>query len=359
MINNTQRIKILVELMHGIGDTVCAIPMLKVLRDNYPEAEIVVLTKSDAGKDIIAASHINIDKVYVFDIYKNLGHSINFLLKLRKYRFDYGISSCITPVKKAKMFMEFINPKKWIGLQKKGLFFDLLEDKYHFVEANLLSIQAICKIPSEKIYPTIFVQNDVKDKIQKMIFTYLPDEYKSKKIVGICIGSGDYSLKNRYLRIGKVYPKGWGIGNIVELIRYLKNRNLVVCLLGGKLEETLLNFIQAEVPIEGNLVNFVGKTTMKESIALTALCECVIGVDTGMQHVAAAVGTPTISIFGPTNPKRCGGYAENAQFVECECSCKYCYGTNPYIECKERICLQQIKVQTVVNYINSVLEGKM
>ncbi|WP_143747169.1 glycosyltransferase family 9 protein [Megasphaera sp. An286] len=46
MINNTQRIKILVELMHGIGDTVCAIPMLKILRGNYPDAEIVVLTKS-------------------------------------------------------------------------------------------------------------------------------------------------------------------------------------------------------------------------------------------------------------------------------------------------------------------------
>lgn len=351
--------KILIELLHGIGDTVCAIPMIKVVRANYSDAEIVILTKTNAGREIIEASQVPIDKVYVFDVYKNLWHSINFLLMLRKYRFDYGISSCITPVKKAKMFMEFINPKKWIGLQKKGLFFDLLDDEYHFVEANLLSIQEICKIPSEKIYPTIFVQDDAKNKIQKEIFAYLPDEYKSKKIVGICIGNGDYSLKNRYLRIGRVYTRGWNIENIAKLVQCLKSRDVVVCLLGGKAEEPLLRNIQTAVTIKDNIINFVGKTTMKESIALASLCNCVIGVDTGMQHVAAAVGTPTISIFGPTNPQTHGAYAENAQFVECEWSCKYCYGTNPYIKCKERICLQQIKVQTVVNYINSVLEGKM
>lgn len=356
--NLLKRKKILVELMHGIGDTVCAIPMLKVLRGNHPEAEIVVLTKSNAGKDIIKSSHIGIDNVYVFDIYKNLGYSIKFLLRLRNYQFDYGISSCITPVKKAKFFMKFINPKQWVGLQKKGLFFDLLDDKYHFVEANLLSIQDICEFPPEKIYPTIFVQDDIKDKIQKMIFAYLPDEYKSKKIVGICIGNGDYSLKNRYLRTGKVYTRGWGIENITTLIKYLKSKDVIVCLIGGKAEEPLIKYIQTEVTTKNNVINFVGKTTMKESIALVSLCDCVIGVDTGMQHVAAAVGTSTISIFGSTNPQTHGAYAKNAQFVECECNCKYCYGTNSYIKCKERICLQQIKVQTVVNYINNVLEGK-
>ena len=317
--------------MHGIGDTVCAIPMLKVLRDNYPEAEIVVLTKSNAGKDIIESSYINIDKVHVFDIYKNLRHSIGFLLKMRKYRFDYAISSCITPIKKAKIFMKFIKPKKWIGLQKKGLFFDLLDDKYHFVEANLLSIEEICTIPSEKIYPTIFAQDDVKNKIQKMIWVCLANEYKSKKIIGICIGNGDYSLKNRYLRTGKVYTRGWGIEKITKLIKCLKSKDIVVCLIGGKAEEPLLRNIQTEVTIKSNIINFVGKTTMKESIALVSLCNCVIGVDTGMQHVAAAVGTPTISILGPTNSQTHGAYAKNAQFVECNCNCKYCYGTEKYI----------------------------
>ena len=358
MINNTQQIKILVELMHGIGDTVCAIPMLKVLRDNYPEAEIVVLTKSDAGKDIIEASHINIDKVHVFDIYKNLGHSISFLLKLRNYRFDYGISSCITPVKKAKFFMKFVNPKKWIGLQKKGLFLDLLDDKYHFVEANLVSIQEICKIPSEKIYPTIFAQDDIKKKIQKMILAYVPNEYKSKKIVGICIGNGDYSLKNRYLRTGKVYTRGWGIENITNLVKCLKTQNLVICLLGGKAEETLLRHIQAKVPIRGNIVNFVGKTTIRESIALVSLCDVVFGVDTGMQHIAAAVGVKTVSVFGPTNPASHGAYSPSAKFLFNRevCNLQFCYGTKYYVCCTQnRICLSVISSRQVYESIMNLL----
>ena len=153
---NSKKMKILVELMHGMGDTVCALPMLKVLRMNFPNSEITVLTKFASAADIIEASHIAIDHIICLDIYKDISKSLSVLWELRKSKFDYGISSCITPVRKANLFMKIVNPKHSVGWQNQNLFFDLLEDKYHFVEANLLSIQEICDIPQEKMYPKIY-----------------------------------------------------------------------------------------------------------------------------------------------------------------------------------------------------------
>ena len=103
---NSKHVKILVELMHGMGDTVCALPMLHLLRTTFPQSKILVLTKFSSAADIIEASQIPIDRIQCFDIYKNLNKSVSMLRELRNSNFDYGISSCITPVKKCKLIYE-------------------------------------------------------------------------------------------------------------------------------------------------------------------------------------------------------------------------------------------------------------
>lgn len=100
-----------------------------------------------------------------------------------------------------------------------------------------------------------------------------------------------------------------------------------------------------------NLYDFVGKTDIKESIILAAQCDLLIGVDTGMQHIADAVKTKTVSLFGPTNPLTHGAYSDKAVFIEADCKCeyKYCYGTNMYWQCKDRKCLNDISAEHVIN----------
>ena len=99
----------------------------------------------------------------------------------------------------------------------------------------------------------------------------------------------------------------------------------------------------------------MGDTSINESIAAASLCKLLVGVDTGMQHIAAAVGTKTISIFGPTNPKMSGAYADNAEFIEADVDCKYCYGTKRYVNCDDRKCLKNITVNFVLNKIRELV----
>lgn len=339
--SENKRLKILVELMHGMGDTVCAIPMLAVLRRHFPQAELTVLTKFPLENDILEASRVPIDVIRSFNIYQSLTGSIVYLKALRDYRFDYGISSCITPVRKANLFMKIVRPQHVIGLQNKGVFFDSLDDKYHFVEANLHSITDICNIPAQPIQPRIYSDERCLTDIRNRIGS----ENLKRKIVGICIGNADYSLKNRFLRTGKVYTRAWGIENMTKLIEALLQEDVTIALIGGKGELPLLDYVKEHVPANERMVDFVGKTSIKESIALASLCDCVFGVDTGMQHIADAVGAKTVSVFGPTNPHTHGAYSKRAVFLmhQGECPHQFCYGTPYYTNCpQKRACLSAI-----------------
>lgn len=344
--------RIVIEAMHGLGDTVCILPMIRFVRDKYPEAEITVITKFASGRDIILASYIRIEKIIVLDIYKDLLESIKVLLRLRESNFDIGISCALTPVSKAKWFMKIVQPHIWYALQKSGKSFDLLNDQYHFVEANFLAIRELCgQIPKGE-YPELYVDEDDLKHIKERFHV---SENKGKTI-GVCVGEGDYSLKNRILRTGKVYTRGWGTANMIELVKQLTAINCRVFLIGGRAEVPIANQIIENVG-ENNIINFVGKTTIRESMAVTSLCDCVVGVDTGMQHIAAAVGTTTISIFGPTNPRTHGAYSPQSQYVVRRglCRCQYCYGTSKYIECTDRICLRAIVPNLVVNEIRKTM----
>ena len=73
-------------------------------------------------------------------------------------------------------------------------------------------------------------------------------------------------------------------------------------------------------------------------------------------HIADALGIKTLSIFGPTNPKVVGAYSKNADYIEHNCECKYCYGTSRYITCTDRKCLNEIKVQEVLDEIKRILK---
>lgn len=346
--------KILIEALHGLGDTVCMLPMIRLVRKTYPEAYIVVLLKFPAAGDIIKSSGIKVDQLLYLDIYKNIGYSISLLRRLRQMHFDYGISSAVTPVKKANMFMKAIHPGRHIGLQTKGKFFDTLGDTCHFVEANLQAVKEICPFPEGKQYPVMHPDRLTVSGLQIKIG--LVDS--TRKVVGVCIGDADPSLKNRLLRTGKVYTRSWGIQNMTGLINKLQKENVTIILIGGKGEMHLLDYVRAHVKMDDHVINMVGKTSLKESIALVSLCDVVFGVDTGMQHIAAAVGTKTVSVFGPTNPNTHGPYSEMAHFCMNRnvCPLQFCYGTKYYINCPYgRVCTSSIPVDEVYSRITKAL----
>ena len=343
---NTKQLNILVEIMHGLGDTVCALALLKGVRYLYPDAKLTVLCKMNSGRDIVESSYISIDKIIVLDVYKNIYTTFKTIMNLRKQNFDIGISACITPVKKSQLFMKLCGVKQHIGFQASGT--NKYDYDMHFVEANVKTLGLEF---NDELRPQLYVDTDS----DKSICHYFDSLDQSRPIIGLCIGNADPSFTNRWLRVGRVFPKAWGITKMHNLLDLLIKDGNQIVLIGGPQEILLLEELTEFLKLP-HVINLVGKCSIKQSMAAIKRCTCSIGIDTGMQHIAGALSVPTISIFGPTNPKYIGAFSDCSYFVEYETDCKYCFGTNQYLHCNHRRCLTEITPQQVMDTVHQVLK---
>ena len=343
---SSNQLHILVEVMHGLGDTVCSLALLKGVRYLFPNAKLTVLCKMNVGRDIIESSHILVDEIIVIDIYKSIINTLKTIDYLRKQKFDLGISAAITPVKKSQLFMKLCGVKQHIGFQASGT--NKFDYDIHFVEAN---VRTLGLEVSDELRPQLYVDTDS----DKSICHYFDGLDQSRPIIGLCIGNADPSLTNRWLRTGRVFPRAWGITRMHNLLELLVKDGNQIVLIGGPQEIPLLEELTEFLKLP-QVINLVGKCSIKQSIAAIKRCTCSIGIDTGMQHIAGALSVPTISIFGPTNPKNHGAFSTCSSFVEHDVDCKYCYGTDNYIHCKDRRCLTEITPQQVMDTVYQVLD---
>lgn len=331
--------KILIDAKQGLGDCIQLIPMLMIIRENYPDCYLALLVRDKTSSDLLSLSPVKIDKFYYLNSNDLKSLKIMSLLKkLRNEKFDYFILSPITNRYKAKVFAAFVNAKNTIGEQYKSIDMYERDNNIHMVERNIDLIKSFCKIPTGRVLPVI--------DVEKYAGCNFDIEHDDRKLVGICIGGGTAS----YYKGRKIYPKEWGIVKINQLIIELMRRNYKIFLFGGKDEIKLLDKLSVDLESQ-NIYNFIGKTNIIETAYLVSKCKLVIGVDTGVQHIADALGIKTISIFGPTNPYIHGAYSSKATFVYTNIECQFCYNTKKYLCCDNRRCMNLINVDNIIDKV--------
>ncbi len=105
----------------------------------------------------------------------------------------------------------------------------------------------------------------------------------------------------------------------------------------------------------GRGCNLSGQTTPSELAAVVAKCDLLIGIDSGPMHVAAAMGTPVVGLFGPTDPSRTGPQGEGHEVIFHRQACwRPCvHPATP--SCRERVCMSAITVEEVLGAAKRVL----
>jgi len=101
-------------------------------------------------------------------------------------------------------------------------------------------------------------------------------------------------------------------------------------------------------------INLAGKTTVMELAALVRCCSVFISVDSAALHIAAAVGTPCVALFGPTDPQRHMPQAEHCVLVKKNVSCAPCYRG----ECARPKCMTGITADDVVDAVERIMPKK-
>jgi lipopolysaccharide heptosyltransferase II len=125
---------------------------------------------------------------------------------------------------------------------------------------------------------------------------------------------------------------------------------LGVVLLGSKDDQPLAQEVVALS--RSKLVDLAGRTTLREAIGIIQNARIAVGPDTGLMHIAAALRTPVISLWGATSPRRTGPYGYGELVLQGKAPCVPCQRRTCSIG---RVCLQSITTEQIGAKIRNVL----
>ena len=121
----------------------------------------------------------------------------------------------------------------------------------------------------------------------------------------------------RWLTLGpgaRWQPKCWPAQCFRALLDRCQDAFDAVILLGDATEIAVCQGIEKQLPLPG--INLAGKTDLLQAAAILAQSQLFVGNDSGLGHIAAATGTPTVTLFGPGDPARYHPWHPQARWIQ-------------------------------------------
>ena len=151
--------------------------------------------------------------------------------------------------------------------------------------------------------------------------------------------------------------KCWPLQRYLELARQLITRhNALLCFITGPADEVHRRGIDDFVKASRGRAVHVWSENLLFVAALMSSGSVYIGNDSGITHLAGLAGSPTIAIFGPTDPLGWGPQGRLVRIVRASCECAPC-GDDRSRECQDRRCLSLVLVEQVVQEAEELLRA--
>lgn len=346
--------KILLLPICGLGDAVCYMPFLHALRGKFPDAEIVVIVGTDSAKAIIAGSSLGIE-VVVFNRRQHHGWMglLRLLNALRQRRFEMVISGAHANSLRVPLLAYLCGRKKRIGANSERLSFlynctvDVRTDAHVFERYRQLLTAVGIQMLFEEYSPTIEPPREARDSAMQLWTEAGLDS--AECVVGMASGA-DLNPRGRWVPS----LKRWTVEGYAEVAAWAaKEARARVVMLGTPEEAPIAAAIAATsgVPI----VNLcVEKNAVPELQWLLRKCTALVSNDTGIMHLAAALGTPVVALFGPTSHESFGPLRARCCPLQGRAPCSPCY---PHPTCDIRGCLamENISSKQVIECLSSIL----
>ncbi|MCX7833181.1 MAG: glycosyltransferase family 9 protein [Ignavibacteria bacterium] len=335
-INYKEIKKVLVIKFFGIGDVILSIPVLKNLREFFPDAEINFLTTLNCRDVLYGNPYIN--RVLTFN--KVTDKSFCLLKTIRKQNYDLVIdlfcnprTALITFTSKAKYKVGYDFPKRKYAYNIKVPVSDKLESS-HNLEINLLALSTIGVTIKYKEFLI---------PLEEAHFSFA-DNFFSKNsipnpVIGIIISGGWEAKKYK-------------VKDYIELIHLIrKNYNIKFVLIWGT-ERELKECIEI-YEHHKDYCYIIPETSLKYTAAIIKKCSFIIANDSGLLHLAAAVGVPVLGIYGPTSPVQQGPYGGIHEVVVYDkLSCLNC----AYLSCPiGNICMTELPKENIIQKLQLLI----
>jgi 3-deoxy-D-manno-octulosonic-acid transferase/heptosyltransferase-1 len=345
--------KILIVKLSAIGDVIHTLPALTALRRHYPNAQIDWLVE-EAAADLVRG-HGALNRVLVWrrrefvelvrsgEVSSAVKRFLNLLLALRDTRYDLIID-----------FQALLKSSLWIflarGRRKTGfgpgmehaenshLFLNeqipAVSMEMHALDRGLRLLQALGIPPAQVRYDLPIGADDARTAERLLV-------------------EGGVRLDQPFVAVNPVakWPtKLWAAERFRELAERLLARGFQVVFTGSRVDRPVID--EMAEPLGSSVTRLEGRTTLKVLAAVYRSATVVVSTDTGPMHLAAAVGTPVVALFGPTAPWRTGPYGEGHVVLRAGVICSPCFSRScKTAECEPMACMNRITVEQVVEAV--------
>lgn len=263
-----------------IGDAVLSSGLLNYMEQKYPKAKVTIACGPLAVT--LFEGFPNLEKIIPLKKQKWNKHWINLWQQVVGTNWDIVVDLRDSAV------------SRLIRSKERHIFGKHISKDLHKVEQNA-AVMDLAKIPDPKLWFT---------KAQKE---------KAKELIpngGFVLGVGPTANW-----IGKTWPED----RFIEIIRFLTGKGCVmsdarVAIFAAPGEEEAARKVLASIP-KDRAIDVIAKTSPGEAAAALAQCNFYIGNDSGLMHCAAAVGVPTLGLFGPSYPHIYSPWGSHTDYV--------------------------------------------
>ncbi len=313
--------KILIRGTNWIGDAVMSIPALRQLRRIFPEARITLHTR--AWADGLFRDAEFIDELVTFDKHRwkhrDVIDNSRFLsddgydlVLLLPNSFESALTAFLTRIPRrfgynkdlrGLLLTDPIAVPEWKNRRHEVFYYLNLVSE---IEKRMLGRDTVSSaLPDTSVEVSDERKFEANNRLSDAGVDLL------KKTVALGVGSTNSRAKR------------WPAQRYAELNDMLQAELDVNVVLIGSKDEVDVGENVVEL-CKRKPIDLTGKTDLAEAVAILTSIDLLIANDMGLAHVAPAVGTQTITIFGPTNPVTTQPFSERAQLMRKDVSCSPC-----------------------------------
>ncbi len=336
---------IIVRMPNWIGDLVMATPVLSDLRRAYPNARITAMCRSPICE--LLKEDPEIDELFCFSKASGFGRRTerrNIIEKLRKGNYDLGI--LLTHSFSSAWWFWLGKVQNRLGYECNGrkllltrsLPFPENIQNQHLVVTYKMLLEPL-GIPISDTPPRIYLtQKEMSDSRVLLKQHGVPD---TALVVGInpgaTYGSAKCWLPERFREVTE---------------KLLRDKDIYIVYFGDHATANLVKEICEG--LSSRVINLAGLTTLRELSSLISNCDVILTNDSGPMHIADAIGTPMVALFGSTSDVVTGPY-RSGTIIHKHVECSPCYQRTCPIDFR---CMKRIEADEVYEAVIKILNIK-
>jgi heptosyltransferase-2 len=325
---------IIIRMPNWLGDAVMATPVLASLRQHYKGAKITAMCQANIAP--LLKEDPNIDEIFSYKRPSGWIHQEphqEIIETIQQGQYDLGI--LLTNSFSSAWWFWQGKVKRRIGFRgnwRSLLLTDAVKwpeetERQHLVFTYQELLQPL-DIPVSDNDPTLYLAKSEIDAAWTLLKTF--DVSRGDTLVGINPGAA-YGT-----------AKCWLPERFRELtLKLLEDPKIKVVFFGDAAGASVVNEICADIP--ERVVNLAGRTSIRELMALIKICNAFLTNDSGPMHIAAALKTPLVALFGSTSDVKTGPY-KSGIVIHKHVECSPCYKRVCPIDFR---CMTRIEVNEV------------